>query len=423
MSCKEPTVAAFSRRSLLAGLGAFGLFPRVAHAAESLTLSNAHLVIGDGTEVDGGIRVEDGVLVEVGASVKGGTDMQGATLWPGLWNGGSSLGLYEIDQEGGTHDETEGSDPVLPQARVTDAYNPLSEVIPVTRLGGVLGSLIVPGGGRLISGQAAWMRLAGSTVADTTILAPAGICINLGRGGTNEAAKSRMGVALKLRDLLEANKPPAEAAAKGKKEKAGKKDKEEEKTTAFQRALHSLLRRETKALITADRASDLMVALDLAREFNLDAVILGAAEGHLVAKELAAAGYPVLLGPVNVQPAGLDIQYVSCENPARLHRAGVHFGFRVPASHNLRAATLEAGVAVAYGLPRDAAIAAACGNGPGIWGLKVGLLKVGYEATFARCSGDPLQPRTATTGLWFRGTELPVTSRQTELYERFRTLK
>jgi imidazolonepropionase-like amidohydrolase len=114
---------------------------------------------------------------------------------------------------------------------------------------------------------------------------------------------------------------------------------------------------------------------------------------------------------------------VTCENPARLHRAGVRFAFRIPAAHNLRAAPLEAGVAVAYGLPREAALAAACGNGPGFWGLKVGQLKVGYEATFARCAGDPLQPRTATTGLWFRGEELPTTSRQTELYERFRTLR
>ncbi len=422
MSCKEPMSASFSRRSLLAGLGAFGLFPRGAAAAESLTLSNAHLIIGDGTELDGGLRIEAGTLVEVGAGVKGGTDMKGATLWPGLWNGGSSLGLYEIDQEGSTHDESEGADPILPQARVTDAYNPYSEVIPVTRLGGVLGSLIVPGGGRLISGQAAWMRFAGNTIADTTILAPAGICINLGRGGANEGAKSRMGVALKLRDLFEANKPPtAEPAAK--KTKKGSKEAEKPPLTAFQRAIHSLLRRETKALITADRASDLMIALDLAHEFNLDAVILGAAEGHLVAKELAAAGYPLLLGPVNAQPGGLDIQYVTCENPARLHRAGVKFAFRTPAAHNLRAAPLEAGVAVAYGLPREVAVAAACGNGPALWGMKVGMLKTGYEATFARCSGDPLQPRTATTGLWFQGVELPTTSRQTELYERFRTLK
>ncbi len=422
MSCKEVMATAFSRRSLLAGLGAFGLFPRVAGAAQSLTLSNAHLVIGDGTELDGGIRVEDGVLVDVGPSVKGGTDLQGSTLWPGLWNGGSSIGLYEIDQEGGTHDETEGSDPVLPQARVIDAYNPFSEILPVARLGGVLGGLVVPGGGRLISGQAAWMRFAGTTTDDTTILAPAGICINLGRGGASEGAKGRMGIALKLRDLLEANKPPAQDKA-DKKGKNGKKEEEKPATTAFQRALHSLLRRETKALITADRASDLMVALDLAREFNLDAVILGAAEGHLVAKELASAGHPVLLGPVNVQPAGMDIQYVTCENPARLHRAGVRFAFRIPSVHNLRVATLEAGVAVAYGLPREAAIAAACGNGPGFWGLKVGMLKVGYEATFARCGGDPLQPRTATTGLWYQGVELPTTSRQTELYERFRSLR
>lgn len=417
MDRKPLSSSTFSRRSLLAGLGAFGLFPRALQAAEALSLSNAHLVIGDGTEMDGGIRVEGGKIVEVGPSVKGGVDCRGATLWPGLWNGGSSLGLYEIDQEGGTHDETEGSDPMLPQARVIDAYNPLSEVIPVTRMGGVLGSLITPGGGRLISGQAAWMRLSGNTVEETTILAPAGICIHLGRGGVGDGAKGRMGVALKLRDTLEANKAPP--PHEGKK----KKGEDPPKTTAFQRALQAMLGRETKALLFADRASDLMVALDLAREFALDAVIVGAAEGHLVAKELAEAGYPLIIGPVTAQPAGLDLQYVSCESPALLHRAGVRFAFRNPAAHNLRESPLEAGVAVAYGLPRPVAMAAACRNGPAFWGLQVGLLKVGYEATFARCDNDPLQPRTATTGLWVSGVEVPVRSRQTDLYERYRELK
>lgn len=117
--------ADWNRRSFLTGLGALGasLYARRAEAAESFTLSNARILVGDSTELKGGLRVEKGLIAEVGPTVKGGTDLGGALLWPGLYNGGSPLGLWEIDLESGTHDETEGSDSILPQARVVDAYN------------------------------------------------------------------------------------------------------------------------------------------------------------------------------------------------------------------------------------------------------------------------------------------------------------
>ena len=59
-------------------------------------------------------------------------------------------------------------------------------------------------------------------------------------------------------------------------------------------------------------------------------------------------------------------------------------------------------------------------NGPGFWGLDVGVLRPGAEASFVLTDGDPLQPRTRVLRTWGRGVDLPVRSRQTELYERFR---
>lgn len=413
-----------TRRSFLGSLGALSALGLMGSQGQPVTtLSNARILLGDGTEVKGGIRIKGTTIEEVGPSVTGGDDLQGATLWPGVWNGGSGLGLLEIDQEGATHDQGEGIDTVLPQARVIDAYNPQSELIPVTRLGGIMGNLLLPADGKLISGQAAWLRTHGNTVSESLLQAPAGLCISLGHMGTGEGgAKSRMGVMLKLRDLFEANKPKDPPAETGKKKKNTEPEAPKEPETDAARLLQKLLKRELKALISVERASDILAAIELVQAYHLDAILMGCIEARLVTPELKASGIPLLYGPVNAQPASYDTLAASCETAQILYKAGIPFAFRNPAMHNLREAPSLAGLAVAYGLPWEAAIAAASGNGPGFFGLKCGQLKAGYEATFCMTNGDPLQARTAVTGLWYQGQSVSLTSRQTELYERFRTI-
>ncbi|MFZ5476979.1 MAG: hypothetical protein ACOZNI_09415 [Myxococcota bacterium] len=408
------------RRSLLLGAAALAIAPRA--RAATATWSNARVLVGDGTEITGGVAVENGMIKAVGPDVKGGTDLGGAVLFPGFWDGGSPIGLSEIDLEPDSRDDSEGSDAITPQARVVDGYNAASELLPVARYGGVLGGLVIPGGGTLVSGQAAWMRFAGDTCPEATILADAGVVINLGHGGTGGAPnspKSRMGAAMKIRDLLDANELPKEP--EGKKKKKGE-DEKDEKLTRAQKVIRAMRAREKKALFACDRADDVLVALDVAREYELDAVLLGCAEGWKVAKAIAEAKVPVLLGPITTQPSGFSTLYARYENAAALHEAKVRFALRQGDPHQLRELPTEACVAVANGLPWAAAIAAVCGNGPSFWGLQTGLIKPGYEATFAVAEGDPLQPRTRILGVTVRGAEVPHTSRQTELYERYRTL-
>lgn len=415
-------MAYVSRRKFLIGSAAFAIGGR-AWAEEGVTLSNARILVGDGTETNGGIRVRGGKIEAVGPEVTGGEDLGGALVYPGIYLSGAPLGLWEVDLEGASRDDGEGKDAIVPTARVIDAYNPASEVIPVCRVGGIVGALVTPTRG-LVAGQAAWMRTFGDTVADATIAAPAAVCFGLGRAGTGlpGGPTSRLGVASALRDLFDANRPPEPSADDGKKKKKEEPKKEEPPTRAAQ-VLHALRRRETKAVFAAERASDILVALDLVAELGLDALILGGAEAWRVADALAAAKVPVLLGPVTTQPSGFDTLHASYENAAKLHAAGVPFAFRVGGPHNARDLTTEAGIAVAYGLPWEAAIAALSGNGPGFWTLDVGHIRPGHEATFVLTDGDPLQPRTRVRRFWGRGAELPVRSRQTELYERFRTLQ
>lgn len=415
-------MASVDRRAFL--MGSLGLLVASRARAEGgFTLSNARILVGDGTEITGGVRVEGTTITAVGPEVTGGTDLRGAVLWPGLYPAGTSLGLFEVDQEGGTHDDQESSEAMTPQDRVIDAYNPMSMVIPVQRINGVLGALVTPASGTLISGQAAWMRTVGDTVADALVQAPAGICINLGRAGVGDvpqSPRSRMGVAAKLRDLFDANKPPPEP--EGKKKKDAPPAEDPSKLTGQQKALRALLKREVKALVRADRASDILIALELIAAYQLDAVLMSCIEGHRVAEAIAAAQVPVMIAPTTSQPSSFNTLYASYENAAKLHAAGVTLAFGGAGPHNLRDLPLQAGIAVAYGLPQAEAVAM-LSRAPSLWGLQLGRIAPGYEASFVQCDGDPLQPRTHVLGLWSRGATVPLVSRQTELYERFKVLK
>jgi imidazolonepropionase-like amidohydrolase len=427
-----------SRRGLLAGAA---LLPWAARAAPIAGIKNAKILLGDGTRVDGGMRFEGGKIVEVGPSVTDGEDMNANFVFPGFHDAGSSLGLYEIDLEADTHDDQEGSDAVTPQVRVIDGYNPRSSLVAVNRIQGVMGALVVPGGGQLVSGQAAWMRLYGETVADATLQAPAGVVFNLGHLGTGtlpNGPRSRPGAVARIRDLMDAHrpreeKPPADLSKlpRRKRDEAERRaeddrrarEEEERKKTRSQKVFEALWMREMRAIFRCERADDIVTAIGLTKEFGLDAVLMGCAEGHLVARQIADAKLNVLLGPVTAQPDNFSTLYARYDNARLLFDAGVRFALRQGNPHNLRDIVIEADVAVANGLPVEAALSTVCANGPSFFGLDAGRLGPGCEATFVRVDGDPLQPRTRVTGLWVRGERVPLQSRQTELYERFKVLK
>lgn len=430
----------WSRRGVLGALAALSLVPRARAAGATFSVRNATLLTHTGQRLaDHGLRVEAGRIVELGPSGSFGADaldLGGAWLVPGFTDASCSVGLYEVGLEKASHDDEESSDAVTPDARARDGYNPRSEVIPVTRANGITSVLVRPAAGGLISGQAALFRTVGDTVDAALIQAPAALCINLGHNavstGRPGSPASRMGVMMRLRQILDDVKLPEE---KSKDEEKGKKNKKkspekddkvknDEEVSPAERTLRALRRGTLPALIRADRADDLLAAVELAQAYKLKAMLLGGAEAHLVASELAGAGFPLLLGSPTAQPDGFDSLHARYDNAARLHAAGVRFAMCSEAAHHARGLPVLAGVAVAHGLPFEAAIAALTGNVWDFFGIAgMGRLEVGAEATMFQVDGDPLQPRHPVRRIWVAGQEASMESHQTRLYERYRVLR
>lgn len=392
--------------------------------APTTIIEGGELHVGDGTVVkDAVIVLRDGKIASVGTSAGAQAgdvvrvDARGKIVTPGLVAADTQLGLVEIDLEGGTRDDVRSSDhPIRAAYDASRAINLDSSVIPVQAVGGVTTAAVAPNGG-LLSGQVAWIDLVSGDHRGALVAAGVAVSGSLGHsyGG------SRAATLAKLREVLGDAKlyPSRKAAwerAQSRPFSAHPLDLE---------ALQAALAGKAALVLAADRTSDILAALDLAREFKLKLVIVGGAEAWKVAPELAAAGVPVVVQPTRNLPDSFDTMGARLDSAALLAAAGVPvvIGW-LDDSHNLRNLTQEAGIAVANGLPWETALRAITLEPARAYGMSAthGSVAVGKVANVVVWDGDPLELKHRPVQVFIRGRAIPMTSRQTLLRDRYREL-
>jgi imidazolonepropionase-like amidohydrolase len=190
-------------------------------------------------------------------------------------------------------------------------------------------------------------------------------------------------------------------------------------------ALRPVFEGRLPVLIGADGASDLEALARLKTELGLQLVVVGAAEGWLVADTLAKAEIPVIVSPLVYGPGSFDQIHARPDNAARLAAAGVPLILTMEGfdAHNVRTLRQGAGNAVREGLPHDAALRAITETPARVFGQPDrGRIAVGAIADLVLWTGDPLELSTSARRVWIDGVEVELKSRQTELFERYRTL-
>ncbi len=369
------------------------------------------------------VLIQNGRIAAVGTAVAipaGATRIDATGKWvtPGLIDGSGEMGLVEIGAVGGTREAFYRGDSVAAAFNVAEGINPASTLIPVTRMAGITTTLAAPGG-HLISGQAVLIDLDGSTVEQMLVKSPVGILADLSESGKDEAGSTRAGVSQRLRrvfrDALEYERRKADFA-RGQMAPLSASAPDLE-------ALLSVLHGQLPLIAVANRRSDIATALRLAREFKLQVILAGAQEGWQVAGDIAAAGVPVLIEPLDNIPS-YDALGVRYENAALLARAGVKVVLLETDTHNSRNLRQEAGNAVSYGMSWDQALRAITLAPAEVFGVadRYGSLQAGKVANVVVWSGDPFEFTTAVEHVFIRGREIPLRSRQTELLERYKTL-
>ncbi|PYO43640.1 MAG: imidazolonepropionase [Gemmatimonadetes bacterium] len=369
------------------------------------------------------VLIRDGRIAAVGTNVSVPSDATridatGKWVTPGLIDGAGQLGLVEISAVPGTREAILQGDSIAAAFNVTEGINPASTLIPVTRIEGITTALAVPAG-HLVSGQAVLIDLDGATIEQMLVKSPVGVVADLSESGKDEAGASRAESADRLRrvfrDALEYERRKADFGRAQMRPLAA--------SAADLEALLPVVHGREPLIAVANRRSDIETALRLAREFKLKLVLSGGAEAWEIAPELAAAGVPVLVEPLDNIPSydALGIRY---ENAALLAKAGVSVALLETNTHNSRDLRQQAGNAVSYGMTWDQALRAVTLTPAQIFGVadRYGSLEAGKVANVVVWSGDPFEFTTGVEHVLIRGKEIPLKSRQTELFERYKKL-
>ena len=74
-------------------------------------------------------------------------------------------------------------------------------------------------------------------------------------------------------------------------------------------------RRELKARVHAHRADDMLTAIRIAEEFNLDLTLEHATEGYKITGILAEKGIPVTAGPILFSRLKYELREMTPKNP------------------------------------------------------------------------------------------------------------
>ncbi|MBR2719243.1 MAG: amidohydrolase [Clostridia bacterium] len=356
--------------------------------------------------VNGEILIDDGKIISVGKDlvVPEGTevyDASGCLVTPGLIDGHCHIGMHEeaIRWEG--NDTNEYSSPLTPEVRAIDAINPLDESFQNALRGGVTTAVTGPGSANVVGGTFAAIKLHGKCVDDMVIKQPVAMKIAFGenpKGAYGQQGKkppyTRMAVASMLREILQKTRNYAADI------EAAEKDDTKKRPFDFQlEAMLPVIRKEIPLKAHAHRADDILTALRIAKEFDVNITLDHVTEGHLIADKLAEAAKPVLVGPSFGSKTKFELKEKSFATPGILNNAGLPVCIITDAPViPLYYLPLCAGLAVREGLDENEAWKAITINPAKVAGIdsRVGSLEVGKDADIAIFTADPLKDIQAT---------------------------
>ena len=436
---------------LLALLTLYISLSTAAVAQQPIVLKGGKLLtITHGVIENGVLVMADGKITAVGAAGSVATpanarviDASGMTVYPGLIDSETYLGLTEISAEKSTNDLVEPSDEIMPHMHVYDAFHAESALIPVTRLNGITNAIVAPDSQDTLPGQDSFIELDGKSAQEMLLVRDIAMPLNFTgdqrRNQSFDRAKfpfTRMGMAAQLRQaFLDAQdyaqrwadyeKKKAEAENKPATEKDKDKDKKQPPTPPKRdlklEALLPYLQGKKPIVLAAQGPSDLETAVGLAREFNLKFVLNHISHSQPVLEYLASLKVPVIVGPIYEEPKPEERYDAVYSLPAQLYKRGVKIAFASVEAHNARNLPYQAGFAVAFGLPYDEALKAITLNPAEIWGVadRLGSLDVGKTANVIVANGDPLDVRTDIKQVFIEGRQIPMTSRQTWLRDQY----
>jgi imidazolonepropionase-like amidohydrolase len=373
------------------------------------TLPNTNIIVRGGRieRMGAGLTAPNAKVVEAA----------GKFVYPGMVDANTPIGLVEIS---GVQTMTMRSElgQFNPHLRAIVALNLDSELLGVTRMSGVTSVLTSPTGG-LISGQAALINTSGWTWEDIGVKPDAGIVINLPGASVGGGRGGRGGFAGAVAGASVADLNAFMAAAR---DYHAKRTANATKVDIIYEPMRALFSRQIPALIPANGEQGIRTAVDFGDQWGIKVVIVGGSQAWRVRQLLAQKQVPVILSSL-MQSVQANQPYDEIyAQPGLLYEAGVKFAFSTGGGANARHVPLSAALAVAYGLPKEAAMKALTIWPAEIFGAEkdIGTVEPGKLANFVITTGDPMDMRSQIIDVFIKGRMAPPDDRHHRLYAKYR---
>lgn len=344
---------------------------------------------------DGCILIEKGKLVQIAADIQPPAgamliDAGGRLVTPGCIDAHCHIGLDNEAMRWEGMDYNEVADPVQPQLRAIDSINPQDEAFALALRGGVTTACTGPGSANVVGGSFCLLKLDGICVDDMLLREPVAMKCAFGENPKdyygrqqNKSPLTRMGLAALLRELLFRSIRYRE-------------DKLSGKNPPFDMKLEAMLpviEKKIPLKCHAHRADDILTAVRIAKEFDLDITLDHCTDGELIVDKLAQEHFPALVGPSFGGKSKIELRNKSFTTPKVLSQAGIQICIIsdspvIP----LQYLPMCAGLAVNAGLPLDEAWRAITINPARVLGVeeRIGSLEPGKDADLVIWTADPL---------------------------------
>lgn len=322
-------------------------------------------------------------------------DAEGAWVLPGLIESHAHIGITEEKWGAIGDDCNEETNPLTPTLRAIDAVNPMDPAFHDAIKAGITSVMTGPGSANVVGGQFVFMKTQGRCVDHMVIKSPAAMKVAFGEnpkttyGNQNMLPSTRMGTAALLRKVL------FEVVQYKRNKEEGRLDKEDFEMESW----IPVLKRQIPMKAHAHRADDILTAIRIAKEYNVDITIDHGTEAHLIVDEIKESRFPVIVGTDLTSRSKLEVQNMDFKTNKIIHEADILFS--ITTDHPvalIQYLPICAGLAVREGLPIEAALKAITINAAKICRVddRVGSLKVGKDADIAIFSGNPLETFTTT---------------------------